>query len=226
VTDEIAETPKNPFDLYPVSDEERLDETERKLFPDGRRVELSYGDFRPETFRRALAVVDLAYRRLGRVPTTREAYDTWSEIPLDTYGRLYAHRGFRDALSRRGITVHAGNGLTQEQLGALLVICDPTDRGERQRRSKENLQDVIPVALDRLAGNVESGDQRAIEFALAAGGVYSPQTAAQQDAMSVVYAVLEAVERHVEDKSVLRAIIDDVRVKAKGLDLTTSLNGL
>jgi hypothetical protein len=51
-------------------------------------------------------------------------------------------------------------------------------------------------------------------------GVYSPQLAANQDAMRVVYAVLEAVQKHVADKDVLKAILADVQVAGKGFDLT------
>lgn len=246
---EIVEQEPNPFADIVLTDEELLDEGERRIFSDGRRKAIDYGDFRPETFRRAVVAVDLEYRRLGRVPAIREVYDSWPQIPVETYSKLYAHKGFREALVSQGIRVNTGAGLTQEQASALLLICDPTDRrttatkmkslgltyavyqawmrdpvfrAERQRRSKENLDDVVPAALDRLAGNVEAGDQRAIEYVLAAKGVYSPAQANQQDAMRVVYAVLEAVQKHVRDKDVLQAILDDVRIAGKSFDL---LNG-
>jgi hypothetical protein len=51
-------------------------------------------------------------------------------------------------------------------------------------------------------------------------GRYSPQQAAVQDAMEVVYAVLEAVQKHVADKEVLRAILADTQIAAKTFDLT------
>jgi len=245
--EEAAPERPNPFAGIALSDEETLDETERRIFADGRRKALDFGSFRPETFRRAIAAVELEYRRLGRIPTISEVADSWPHIEKRTYGELYAHRGFRDALNDLGIRIQAGEGLSNDQLSALAIICDPTDKRntgakmrslgltyqtyqlwmrdpvfkeERSRRAREVLEDVVPVAHERLATNVENGDQRAIEFLFAAKGIYSAQNAAQQDAMQVVYAVLEAVQKHVTDKHVLTAILDDVRSAGLAFDLT------
>lgn len=250
MTDSLATVPaarRNPFGEVALTDAEVLDEQRRAIYPDGRRPRLDYGKFAPATFQRAVTAVDLEYRRTGQVPSVAEVHDSWPQIPLKTYADLYAHPGFRDALSRRGIRADDNFGLSQEQAGALLVLTDPTDKrstaakmksigltygvyqawmldprfkGEFNRRVNENLSNLAAIAKQKLIGNVEAGDQRAIEYALAMMGVYSPTLAANQDAMRVVYAVLEAVQKHVTDKEALRAILDDVRVVGKGFDLT------
>lgn len=238
---------RNPFEVATLTDDELLDDARKEIFPDGRRQVIDYGNFSRATFQRAVTAVDLEYRRTGLVPTVREVYDSWPRIPQGTYAALYAHAGFRDALARRGIRADADFGLSQEQASALLVLTNPADRrtvdakmksighsnavfqawmldprfkAEFTRRSNEAIANYVPVAKQKLLGNVEAGDQRSIEYYLAMTGVYSPQLAANQDAMKVVYAVLQAVQKHVLDKSVLRAILDEVQVAGKGFDLT------
>ena len=236
----------NPFSEIVLTPEEKLDQRERDIYPEGVVRRTDYGKFVPETFRRALVAVDLEYRRRGRIPTIAEVHDSWPQIEKQTYSELYGFRGFRDALQEIGISITAGEGLSQDQISALLVICDPTDRrtisakmkslghtysvyqawmrdpvfkAERSRRAKENLDDVVPLAMDKLVGNVDSGDQRAIEFALEMKGVYSKDQKGREDAMKVVYLVLEAVQRNVKDRDVLNAILNDVRVAGLSYDI-------
>jgi len=238
----------DPFAVALLTDEERQDELVTEIFSDGRRRSIDFGDFRPATFKKAVASVELEYRRLGRVPTVDEVHDSWSAISLQTYGELYASRPFRDALRRRGIVLTDEKMLSQDQLAALALLTDISDRRtngakmaalglntgvlsawmrnpvfreERSRRAREITEDSVASARERLAANVDAGDQRAIEFTMAMTGVYSPALAANQDAMKVVYAVLEAVQKHVPDPEVLRSILGEVQVAAKGFDIAT-----
>lgn len=237
----------NPFAMTVLSDVELLDQEQKTIFTDGRRQRIDYGNFPVGQFQRAVTAVDLEYRRTGRVPTVAEVHDSWPRISFERYVELYAFEGFRAALRSRGIRTHDDSALSMEQANALILLCDPTDKRttaakmrqlgltyavyqawmanpafkqELNRRTNENLSNIVPVAKNRLIANVEAGDQRAIEYSLAMMGVYSPQLAANQDAMRVVYAVLEAVQKHVADKDVLKAILADVQVAGKGFDLT------
>lgn len=238
----------DPFAVALLTEDERLDEAVTQIFEDGRRRSIDFGPFRPATFKRAVGAIELEYRRQGRVPTVDEVHDSWPQIPLKTYGEMYAHPGFRDALRRHGIVLSDDLMLSQDQLAALALLTDISDRRsngvkmaalglnsgvlsawmrnpvfreERSRRAREITEDSVATARERLAANVDGGDQRAIEFTMAMTGVYSPALAANQDAMKVVYAVLEAVQKHVEDPEVLRSILGEVQVAAKGFDIAT-----
>lgn len=199
-----------------------------------------------KVFRRVLATVDILYRRTGKTPTVHEAYVEWPKIPKKTYGSVFATQEFRDALTLRGITYDERLGLTEEQQLAILALTDPTEQRstktvltgmgipmgkyqawmrnaqfsrELERRTEETTRQLKNAAIMRLNANVDKGDQRAVEFALALTGRYSPNQAAVQDAMTVVNALLEAVQKHV-DPSTMSAIVKEVKAKATGFDLT------
>lgn len=196
----------------------------------------------PSTFRNALAAVDGLYRRNGIFPNVDEVYKSWDRIPKKTYGRLYAMPEFKTALENRGISMESNMGLTEEQWMAILLLSDPTDRrvtstklkqlgvsmpkyqawmrnplfsGTLKERSEQNLGDAIPVALNRLIGNAESGDQRAIEKVLEISGRYHPHNVELQNARQVILAVVEIVLKHVEDRSVRQSIMEDITATAK-----------
>jgi hypothetical protein len=200
----------------------------------------------PKVFRRVLATVDILYRRTGKLPTVHEAYVEWPRIPKKTYGAVFATDEFRDALTLRGITYDDSLGLTEEQMIAIMALTDPTEQRstktvlagmgipmpkyqawmrnaqfsrEYERRSEENTRLLKNAALQRLNANVDKGDQRAVEFALALTGRYSPNQAAVQDAMAVVNALLEAVQKHVNPET-MSAILKEIKTKATSYDLT------
>lgn len=192
----------------------------------------------PVVFRDALATVDMLYRREGVFPSVEEAFKLWPKITKKTYSRIYATSEFRDALSLRGISMDKDAGLSPEQSMALLLLSDPTDRRTTatklrqlgismpkyqawmrqplfaqslRSRSEQNLGDSIPTALNRLAGNVEAGDQRAIEKLLEITGRYNPASAELANARQVILTLIEIILKHVQDTDTKRAIMTELK---------------
>ena len=192
----------------------------------------------PMTVRDILATVDILYRREGVFPTVEEAHKLWSKIPKKTYSLVFALPEFRDALSLRGIRMADDSGLSPEQSMALLLLSDPTDRRTTatklkqlgismaryqawmrqplfaqtlRTRSEQNLGDAIPIALNRLVGNVESGDQRAIEKLLEVTGRYNPASAELANARQVILTLIEIILKHVQDTETKRAIMSELK---------------
>lgn len=203
-------------------------------------------NFSEITWRRALTVYHQFFDQNGRVPAPREAYALWPSIPEKTYAACAAEDEFIRALELRGISADPTEALTDLQHLTIMKLTDPSDRRtERAKLSQlgvswpryqgwlknpafvkaknqkveEMFADVADVALMRLRGNVEAGEQRAVEFALAASGRYNPANLAIEDARQVILLIVEAVMRRVDDPAVRQGILDEVRALSAGFDL-------
>jgi hypothetical protein len=193
-----------------------------------------------------LTVWHQIWDREGRVGTPAEAYRLWPRIPQKTYELAALEPEFQRALELRGIDFDPTDALSDIQHMALMKLTDPSDRrteraklrdldvswpryqgwlknpifvGEKRRRTEETFGDVQDVALMKLRGNVEAGDQRAVEFALEVTGRYNRQTLAVQDARTIVQMVADAVIRNVKDSQTREAILGDIRGAIVGFDL-------
>lgn len=202
--------------------------------------------YREDTWRRALTVYQLYWDREGIVPTPEQAYRSWDRIKLSTYQALSLEPEFQRALELRGIELDPTDSLSDIQVLALMKLTDPSDRRteraklrelnvswpryqgwlknpvfikEKKRRTEETFADTADVALIKLRGNVEAGDQRAIEFALEVTGRYNRQQIAVQDARVVVQTIVEAVIAEVKDPAVRDAILARARASITGFDL-------
>lgn len=191
----------------------------------------------PDTFRNALAAVDTLYRREGVFPSPEETAKYWDRISLKTYRKIWALEEFKTALDLRGISMDANAGLTPEQANAILLLSDPTDRrtvktrltqlGISQpkyqawmrnplfaetlrKRSEDNLKDGVSVAINRLIGNADAGDQRAIEKLLEVSGRYNPQNAELTNARQLILKLIEIIVRRVDDPATKKAIMEDL----------------
>lgn len=204
------------------------------------------GRFSEDLWRRALTVYQLYWDREGRVPTPEQAYKSWDRIKLKVYQELSLEPEFQRALELRGIELDPTESLSDVQVTALMKLTDPSDRRteraklrdlgvswpryqgwlknpifvkEKRRRTEETFADVADVALIKLRGNVESGDQRAIEFALEVTGRYNRSTIAIQDARVVVQTIVEAVIKNVPDAATRDAILADAKAAVDGFDI-------
>jgi len=202
--------------------------------------------FRHDLWRRAVTVYQLYWDREGIVPTPAQAHRSWDRIPLRVYQELIDEPEFRRALELRGITLDPTDSLTDVQAMVLMKLTDPSDRRteraklrdlgvswpryqgwlknpvfvkEKRRRTEETFADVQDAALIKLRGNVEAGDQRAIEFALEVTGRYNRQQIAVQDARVVVQTIVEAVISEVKDPAIRDAILAKARASITGFDL-------
>lgn len=191
----------------------------------------------PHTFRNALAAVDVLYRREGVFPTIDEVYKSWPKITKKTYSKIFATSEFKQALELRGIDMQPSLGLSEEQSMAILLLSDPTDRRTTstklrqlgismpkyqawmrqplfsqtlRQRAEQNIGDAIPVALNRLIGNAEAGDQRAIEKLLEVSGRHNPAQTEIANAREVVLRLVEIILSRVHDQPTRNAILQDL----------------
>lgn len=191
-----------------------------------------------------LTVWHLYWDREGRVATAQQAHESWPRIPLKTYQAAIVEPEFLRALELRGLVVDAGDSLSDLQHMAIMKLTDPGDRrtdraklrdlgiswprfqgwmqspvfaAERRRKTEATFASVADTALIKLQGNVDSGDQRAVEFALEVSGRYNRQTAALADARLIAQIVADAVIKHVPDREQREAILAEIRAGYAGL---------
>lgn len=192
-------------------------------------------------FRSTLAAFDTAYRKNGKIPSVDDIHELWPKLPKKTIAGLLGTLEFRTALSSRGINWDPKDGLTMEQQTVLLKLADPFDRRGLAAKLKEfgvpmarfqgwlkqplfkdlydnqtraNYEEALPAIRQRLIGNAEAGDQRAIELVFAMTGEWNPQQQHLEDARTIILKVVEAIITHVKDKATREAILSDVSMYA------------
>jgi hypothetical protein len=82
-----------------------------------------------------------------------------------------------------------------------------------RERTESQFKDAVPTAMNALLSNVEKGDQRAIEKVLEITGRYNPNQRELENARVVIVTLVEALQKHVKDPSVMQAILDEVNNK-------------
>lgn len=208
----------------------------------------------PEMFRHIVAGIDLVYRRTGAVPSIDQLLEEWGGFSEKAVKAAYAAPELAKALEIRGIRLSPKAGLSQEQLYALAILQDFTDRRSTKAKleqvgislskyrawmrdpsfaramseqAEQNLGDATQMALNKLVANAESGDQRAIEKILEITGRYNPQQQEIQNARTVVLTMMEVIQEELgDDKEKLRKILDRVSSKMQVLTITQGLREL
>lgn len=203
----------------------------------------------PDTFRHVLSAVDVHYNSTGIYPTPKQAQLYFPNVPVVTFGRVMATAEFEDACIKRGIHSDRAAGLTDQQAFALTVLSDFTDKRSTARRladigvplaqyrawmrqplfarlhnerAEQNAADVVPVALNRLVGNIEDGDQRAIEFGLKMTGRYDPAAIEVANARAVVVTMMELIMEHADEEA-QRKILAGIETKMHTLSILASV---
>jgi hypothetical protein len=80
--------------------------------------------------------------------------------------------------------------------------------------TRANYEEALPAIRQRLIGNAEAGDQRAIELIYAMTGEWNPQQQHLDDAKTIVLKIVEAIITHVKDAKIREAILSDVSMYA------------
>jgi hypothetical protein len=203
----------------------------------------------PDTFRHVLSAVDVHYNSTGIYPTPKQASQYFPGVPVPTFGRVMATQEFEDACVKRGIHSERVAGLTEQQAFALTVLSDFTDKRSTSRRladigvplaqyrawmrqplfarlhnerAEQNAADVVPVALNRLVGNIEDGDQRAIEFGLKMTGRYDPAAIEVANARAAVVTMIELVMQFADEEA-QRKIMAGIEQKMHSLSILASV---
>lgn len=210
-------------------------------------------DFSPAMFRHIVAAIDRLYRRNGIIPTPAEVARDWEGFQVKVVQKAFATEELKSALRIRGVEMDAKAGLTDEQLYALTILQDPTDRrttsaklrdigismakyqgwmrnpvfsGYMNTQAEHNLGDAVQMALNRMIGNAEAGDQRALEKILEMSGRWNPQQQELQNARTVVLTFMEVIQSEIDDPALLARINSKVRSKLDSLTIVQSLKEL
>lgn len=208
--------------------------------------------FSPAMFRHIVAAIDTLYRRNGMIPDVNDVCKEWEGFDHKVVKKAYASPELKEALAYRGIELDMKAGLTGEQLYAITILQDPSDKRSTKARleavgipvgkyrawmrnplfsaamnqqAEHNLGDAVQMALNRLVGNAEAGDQRAIEKILEMTGRWNPQAQEIQNARSVVLTFMEALQKHAPPE-VLKLVLDDVSAKMQTVSIVQGLKEL
>lgn len=227
----------------PVVDEfEQFDGGVAVYLPDGSTHNIATpSGFTDTAFRSTLAAFHTAYLRNGVIPSVGDVHELWPKLPKKTIGGLMGTLEFRAALNHRGIQWDPKDGLSMEQQTVLLKLSDPFDRRGLasklkdltvpmarfqawlkqplfkelyEQHTKANYEEALPAIRQRLIGNAEAGDQRAIELVFAMTGEWNPNQQHLEDARTIVLKVVEAIIKHVKDVKTREAILSDVSMYA------------
>lgn len=209
--------------------------------------------FDTKTFRHIVVAFHTAYLRHGKNPSVDQVHEVWPKTTKKNISGLMGTLEFRNALQHRGIQFDPKDGLSMEQHTVLLKLADPFDRRglssklkdmavpmarfqawQKQplfselfnQQTKANYEEALPVIRQRLIGNAEAGDQKAIELVFAMTGEWNPQQQHLDDAKTIILKVVEAIIKHVKDRDVREAILADVSLYAGTLSAVGSQKSL
>tara|TARA_R110000803_G_scaffold59767_1_gene118704 strand:- start:172 stop:900 length:729 start_codon:yes stop_codon:yes gene_type:complete len=184
-------------------------------------------------FERAINAAWLTHQRgFPLEPQTVHEQDRSLSVPILT--QLLATAKFRTALEARGIPAEVPVGITAEQAYALTVMTDQSmtlDPFQRLKKlgiswaqwqgwvkqpmfsriysktSEDLLRSSVPAALTALSNRAQAGNNDAIKYLLAITGYYDPSAKGSTGEYErVISAMIDAVEKHVEDPEALKKI--------------------
>jgi len=206
-----------------------------------------------KTFKGVVAAFHTAYNQHGKLPSVDDVYAVWPKTTKKNISGILGTLEFRNALQHRGIQYDPKDGLSMEQQTALLKLADPFDRRGLSaklkdlsipmarfqawmkqplfnelfnQQTKNNYEEALPVIRQRLIGNAEAGDQKAIELVFAMTGEWNPQQQHLDDAKTIILKIVEAIIKHVKDRDVREAILADVSLYAGTLSAVGSPKSL
>lgn len=184
-------------------------------------------------FERAINAAWLAHQR-GFPIEVQTIYEQDRSLEIPFLTELIATPKFKTALEARGIPVDTPVGITAEQAYALTVMTDQSmslDPFQRLKKlgiswaqwqgwlkqpmfariygktSEDLLKSSVPAALTALANRAQAGNNDAIKYLLAITGYYDPSAKSQNAEYDrVISAMIDAVERNVEDPEALKKI--------------------
>jgi hypothetical protein len=200
-------------------------------------------------FKGVLAAFNTAYMRDGKNPDVNTIHAIWPRTTKKNISGILGTLEFKNALQHRGISFDPADGLSMEQHTVLLKLADPFDRRGLtsklkdlnvpvarfqawmkqplffelfNKQTRDNYVEALPVIRQRLIGNAEAGDQKAIELVFAMTGEWNPAQQNLDDAKTIILKIVEAIIRHVKDASVREAILADVSMYAGTLSAVGS----
>lgn len=195
-----------------------------------------------ETYRSVVAGVSAAYSMKRRVPTMAEIEAHCNNKPK-TIARVISTPEFKALMKVRGFPMEEGPKLSPEQVFAVSIITDPTNKKPlaaklkqagitypqyrawlKQEHFREYVtkltEDMITEHIGdvhtRLTEKATNGDIQAIKLYYEITGRHDPQRQQMVDLQGVIGLLLEIITRYVTDTNALRAITADVELVMAG----------
>lgn len=200
-------------------------------------------NFGPKFSRRAMPWFEEFWHNYQRYPEAHEIMARFG-CTLQQVSKLNTHRYWLECLKNRGIALPGISGLTDKQIAAISMltnfnVVEPMEEKMAQIgvteeelngwyqnpefqkalsvRADNVLRNVSSTATVELARGIKKGDFRFIKFYYEiTGQAQSPEAVNVKQAMQIL---VEAVQKHVKDPEVLKAIgmeVDSLR-KLRGL---------
>lgn len=215
-----------------VSDLEKINVAGSEVF---QKVRKPASNRSPEQilFERAVSAAWLAHQR-GFPIEPATIYDQDRTLSISVLSDLVVTPKFKNALEARGIPSETPVGLTAEQAYALSVMTDqsltldpfarlkklgvswaqwqgwlkqPAFAKVYGRTTEDLLKASVPAALTALANRAQAGNNDAIKYLLAITGYYDPSARGQNaEYERVISAMMDAVEKYVDDPEALKKI--------------------
>ena len=186
------------------------------------------------------------HRNNGSFPS-KDIINKECPVDLDT---CLKKESFKVGLANRGITIGKQNGLLPEQISAVILVTDYSDRRSLQQKlrslgiksatwngwlrsdrfrallfnsSQANFEDGILAAREGLIRAAERGDVQAIKFFMEITGRYNPRGEETADFKRIIIKLLEVIARH-ETPEKMQLIEQDFAVEiakfSSGKELT------
>jgi hypothetical protein len=208
--------------------------------PEIQRLAIPAGET-PDNFRRVVGAAYTAWVGSGsaRLPDVNDVMEYTGSMTRKVVGRILGSEEFTTAIQARGVPWHTGGGLTAQQMLALSVMTDPTNRknpaaklkavgvsyGQYRAWLKEPLfkrkldqitesmvQDHIADMQVALTNKAVNGDLNAIKFVYEMTGKHDPASKEVIQLKAVITMLLEVLSRHLSAQpELLQAVAVDIQ---------------
>lgn len=202
-----------------------------------RRIELPKGKIGPQFTKKILPWVETFWHNNKRYPSDTDLCARFGFDHLDLQ-RLHSSKFYDECLRVRGITRNSSE-LTDKQVAAISLITNFSDvrpnaaklsaigvtaeeyngwlsnpqfKMELSARADDILENVYPEAQQALAKKVKTGDINALKFYYEiTGRAQSPEAV---NLKLTMVRLIEAVQKHVKDPTILQAIASEINAVA------------
>ena len=201
--------------------------------------------FTDRQFREIVGAAYTAYTSDGVLPSVDRIKDlcALTTITKKLIGKALTTDQFTNAMLSRGVPWKDHHGLTGQQMYALQILTDPTDRRELGRKLKaigithiqyrawmkqphfssylakvtgNMLEEHIPDFTTALTNKALSGDLNAIKYAFEVSGHHDPDTKKIADLQLVMNQLIEIITRNVTDQETLARISNELHLTLVG----------
>lgn len=166
--------------------------------------------FKKANFRNALAMRGISLRGLDG-PDAGKLTEEQLVVANTMLDRLGDTRSSKKKLAELGITSTKWEAWLR----------DPVFQSYLRTRSEALLGDNLHEGHLALLDRVRSGDTNAIKFYYELTGRYNPNAKDNVNVASVLSMIVEVLQRHITDPSLLKAIAEDISLIAGGINAST-----